>query len=248
MSLFLLWAAMQVVPPEKPLDRKDARSVAEHAIFNTRKQERYETAFKATIAPAVGDRFERKGTSLWLSQGILSLHYLASGNRDMNVLRVRDEVWIYSHHERVKDWVTAAQDGDERAGRGLENPEEALALLSSHLAEARFDAKGNVEMALAGKSLAAALKGHPQADEIDPDASSMKALLETDKDGRLKSVAFSATLRPKDKKSNLAGSYEASADFSYTGKGALRAVDAAGKELPFSDVILKAIEAARSKP
>jgi hypothetical protein len=245
MSLLLLMAAAQVSPPAKPLDPKDARSVAEHAIFNTRKQGRYETAFKAILAPAEGDRFERKGTSLWLSQGILSLHYMASGNREMNVLRVQDDVWIYSHG--FKQWATAAEDGDDQAGRGLENPEEALALLSSHLDKARFDSKGSIELALVGKALAEVLKGFPQADDIDTDASSMKVRLEKDSVGRLKSVAFLATLRPKKKALNIAGSYEASAEFSYDGKGALRAVDEGGKELPFSETMLNAIGASSSK-
>src|SRR5438128_10083698 len=121
-NLFFLCTALQVAKPEKPLGRTDARSVAEHAICNTRSQKSYETSFETTLQLSGSDPFKRRGTCVWMAPGLLGSHYEGTGGEVVNMLRAGPDVWLFGAGPN-NEWVKAAEVGRDGAGRGLENPD-----------------------------------------------------------------------------------------------------------------------------
>lgn len=239
MVSLILCAALQVAKPEKPLDAKDASSVVEHAVYNTRSQKDYETAFTSRMTPAGGAAFERQGTCLWMAPGLLSLHYTGSGREEMNVIRAGREVWVY----RLDEWETAEEAGKDGAGRGIQNPDEVLAVLSRHAARAKFDAKGEIDLEIPGADLVKILNNPG----VDPLKSSLTVHVTKDKDLRVKSLTLKASVTFKDP-GTPAAAYEGRVDVTgFNGAKPIQAVDAKGTVIPLAEKVRRSIEAARAK-
>jgi|ERR1041384_6312130 hypothetical protein len=235
----LLLLALQLAKPEKPLDPKDASSVADHVIFNTRSQERYEIAFTSTLSVPGTQAFERKGSCVWVSPGILCMQYTGSGGEDMKVIRAGSRIWVYC----LDQWATDEEAGKVGAGRGLQNPDQVLELLSKRADKCRF-AKDGLEFTFTGKDLGALLGNQT---DIEFDKSSSKVTVEVDGDNRLKKLKMNSTLLPKDSK-NPSGTCDATIDvLSFNGKMPLKVVNSKGREIPFSVTIQQAIEAISPK-
>jgi len=240
MMFLALLAALQVaapVKPAKPLDSKDARSVAEHAIYATRTQQRYETAFK--IHKNVGGTdIDYEGTSLTVGQGILIERYLVTGGREVSAVRAGKVVWIWVEAGKESQWVSTDESGDSDIARGEQNPEEVLAILAANLNETAFDAKGVPELRLTGKALAAVLRANPALDGVDPEKSRLAVRFDLDKSGRLDKLTMSGELERTVEGKVLKASYAADVRMtSYNGKGAIQVTDAKGKPLPLNDPI-----------
>jgi hypothetical protein len=242
MMALALWAALQSAPPakpEKPLDPKDARSVAEHAVYNTRSQGDYQTRFTTRLDFPGSDPLRREGVCLWVSPGILSLHYWGAGGEDRNVLRAKDDVWVFERAGDLNTWCKAEAAGKDGAGRGFENPDEVLSALARHLDTANFGDAGVIDLKFSGADLGRIVKGDT---ELDPAKSSATVRLETDKDARVKKISLSASLQPKDPKVPGPAVFTAGVEVTaYNGKPPLKAVDAKGKDLPFTKEIQEAI-------
>ena len=239
MLSLILCAALQAAKPEKPLDPKDPASVVEHAVYNTRSQKNYETAFTSRMKATGSDAFERQGTCLWMAPGLLSLHYTGSGREEMNVIRAGRDVWVYQG-----EWLTAEEAFKDGAGRGIQNPDEVMAVLSQHASRAKFDAKGEIDLEIPGADLVKIINNP----EVDPLKSSLTVHVEKDKDLRVKSLTLKASVTFKDPGSPAAA-YEGRVDVTaFNGAKPIQAVDAKGKEIPLSKSMRQAIEAFRTKP
>jgi hypothetical protein len=183
-------ASVQGEPPAKPLDPKDARSVVEHALYNTRSQKSYETAFWARLEAPLG-AYDYKGRSVWVSPDILYLEFSGSGKNEQKIVRAGEKsVWVY--HSPSGQWPRAEELGDAGAGRGIQNPDEVLGLLAKHTATAKFLKSGAIELAFTGNDLVKIMKGHAGA--INPKTSSAKVELVVDRETRIEKFACDATL------------------------------------------------------
>jgi len=239
MMSLILWAALQAAKPEKPLDPKDAASVVEHAVYNTRSQKNYETAFKSRVKSPGSDAFERQGTCLWMAPGLLSLHYTGSGREEMNVIRAGRDVWVYEDNQ----WLSADETTKGGAGRGIQNPDEVMAVLSQHAARAKFDAKDEIDLEIPGADLVKIINNP----EVDPLKSSLTVHVRTDKDLRVKSLTLKANVTFKDP-GTPAAAYEGHVDVTaFNGARPIQAVDAKGTEIPLAEKVRKSIEATRAK-
>ena len=72
--------------------------------------------FKARLTPPQGDALDYNGQCVWVSPGVLYIHYTASGGDEKNIVRVGNQVWVY--HPLV-GWVTSDEAGMPGAGRGV---------------------------------------------------------------------------------------------------------------------------------
>jgi len=238
MLSLILCAALQAAKPEKPLDPKDPASVVEHAVYNTRSQKNYETAFTSRMKATGSDAFERQGTCLWMAPGLLSLHYTGSGREEMNVIRAGRDVWVYQG-----EWLTAEEAFKDGAGRGIQNPDEVMAVLSQHASRAKFDAKGEIDLEIPGADLVKIINNP----EVDPLKSSLTVHVEKDKDLRVKSLTLKASVTFKDPGSPAAA-YEGRVDVTaFNGAKPIQAVDAKGTVIPLTEKVRTSIEAARAK-
>lgn len=108
----------------------DPKEKLRKAIGKVREQKNYRVKYKAVIKVPNSDPMVIDGTSVWVSPGVVYVHYRASGGDEKRIIRVGNEVWIY--HEFLEDWVTAEEMGNKGAGRGVQNPEEVLAVVQKH--------------------------------------------------------------------------------------------------------------------
>lgn len=194
MSLAVLALALQADPPvrpAKPLDPQDPRSVVDHAIFNTRTQRSYETAYTARLSTAAGN-FDYKGRSVWVSPGVLYLHYTGSGRDEGRIVRAGDkDIWL--HHSPSGEWGTAEQFGNGGAGRGVHNPDEVLGMLAKHTETAKQLKPGILAVTFNGDALAAVMKGQIQG-AINPKKSGAKIELEVDDALRIRKLSCDASI------------------------------------------------------
>lgn len=237
-------AACQGGPPPRPakdLDPKDPKSVAEHAAYNTRTQKSYETKFKARLTPPQGDSLDYAGRCVWVSPGVLYIHYTASGGDEKNIVRVGNQVWV--HHSLV-GWVTSDEAGMPGAGRGIQNPDEVLSVVARHAGVARLREPGLVDMTFAGEDIEKIMREQSQQGAFEWKQSSAAIELHADAETRLKKFTCQATLKPGDP--NVKGVVKYSAEVEavgYNGAGRLPFLDEKKQEIKLSEEIRKAIEA-----
>lgn len=238
--LALVLAACQGGPPAKPLDPKDPRSVAEHAAHNTRTQKSYETRFKAKLTPPQGDPLEYVGQCVWAAPGVLYIHYTASGGDEKNIVRVGNQVWVY--HSLV-GWVTADEAGMPGAGRGVQNPDEVLAVVAKHSGAAKLREPRLVDMTFSGEDIEKIMKEQSQSGAFEWKQSSAAVELQADPDDRLKKFACQAVLKPADPAVKGVVKYAAEVEaVGYNGAAALKFLDEKKQEIKLSESIRKAIE------
>ncbi|MBI3855463.1 MAG: hypothetical protein HY293_07205 [Planctomycetes bacterium] len=194
MTPILLAALLaQHVIPQKPaaLDPKDPQSVAAHAIYNTRTLKSYQTTYKAKLDGEAGT-IDYDGRSSWFFPGILFMHYKASGNDEQKIIRAGGrDVWMY--HPAVNDWVSSTDRGAPGAGRGVQNPDEVLGLLSRHTQAATFLKPGVLEISFSGDDLRDILKNQLQKG-VNPKSSKARLELTLDANNRILKFSCDATV------------------------------------------------------
>jgi hypothetical protein len=116
---------------------QDAPSEASKAIQKVRNSKSYHTKFKAVIEAPGSDPLKIEGESVWVNPGVLYIQYTGSGGDEKRIVRVGSKVWVY--HEFLEDWVTAEEMGTPGAGRGVQNPDEVLAIVLKHVDKTKAD-------------------------------------------------------------------------------------------------------------
>lgn len=238
----LVLAACQGAPekPAKELDPKDPKSVAQYAAFNTRTQKSYETKFKARLAPPQGDALDYSGQCVWVSPGVLFIHYTASGGDEKNIVRVGAQVWI--HHALV-GWVTSDEAGMPGAGRGIQNPDEVLSVIARHTGGAKLREPGLVELAFVGEDIEKIMKEQSQSGSFQWKESSAAIDLQADAETRLKKFTCQATLKPGDPKVSGVVKYTAEVEaVGYNAATEIKFLDEKKQEIRLAPEIRKAID------
>lgn len=229
LSLYtLMLLACQGVPPAKPakdLDPKDGRSVLEYAAFNTRSQPSYETKFKAKLTTS-GAPLDYNGRCVWVNPGVVYVHYTASGGDEKMIVRANNDVWVYNP---LVGWVTADEAAMPGAGRGIQNPDEVLAILAANSGFAKLAKAGIVEMPLTGVAIANIMKGQANQNAFNWPNSKADLGLTVDADNRLQTFTCDATLDAIG-----AGANGGNATVKYTGEVSLVGYNGA-REIKFLD-------------
>jgi hypothetical protein len=244
-SLFgMMLKACQAEGPAKPskaLDPKDPRSVLDHAVYNTRTQKCYETKFKARLS-TTGAPLDYEGNCVWVYPGVLYVHYTASGGDEKMIVRSGpQDAWVY--HSLVGDWITSDEIGMPGAARGIQNPDEVLAVVGRHTGSAKLTQPGSVELAFSGDDIEKIMKEQASKDAFDWKESSAKLELTVDADNRLQKFTCEATL--KSNNPNVKGAVHYTAEVSlvaYGGARELKYLDEKKREIPLRKEMKAKIE------
>ena len=186
--------AVAIDPPVKPVgefDPRDPKSILDHAIFNTRTQKCYETAYTARLATTAG-AIDSKGRSVWVAPGVLYLHFTATGKDEQKIVRAGDkDVWVY---HSLGGWGTDAELGKVGYARGIQNPDEVLGTLAKHADAGVKQLKpGLLAVTFNGQAIARILAGQFQGG-INPANSNASVNLEVDDSIRIRKLTFNATV------------------------------------------------------
>jgi outer membrane lipoprotein-sorting protein len=228
LSLITLLLACQGVSPAKPakeLDPKDGKSVLEHAAYNTRTQKSYETKFKARLTTS-GAPLDYNGRCVLVYPSILYVHYTASGGDEKMIVRADNDVWVYNP---LVGWVDSDQAAMPGAGRGIQNPDEILALLAANAGFAKLRKPGEIELALTGDDIEKIMKGQANKNAFNWKNSKADLGLTVDSQNRLQTFTCDATLDAIG-----AGANGGNATVKYTGEVTLVGYDGA-REIKFLD-------------
>ena len=224
---------------QDPAPARDAGETLRQAASLTRSQKGYEAEFK-TRMQAVGDPLKTQGKVVWTSPGLLAIHATASGGDDKKIVRTGDTVWVY--HALQGSWFDAVELGLDSAARGIQNPDEVLDLVSRNPGEARFASSGDLQVTLTGQNLANVVRNGGFA----WNRSTATATLSLDKEGRIQSVRFDATLVNG---ANGNVQYEGEVAFSFPKELSEPAfVDEKNRPILLSAEMKKAIEALKARP
>lgn len=248
-TLLMFWTALQVGPPEKPAtdyDPKNARSVVEHIAYATRTQKSYEATWKGRLAVPRGDPLDYQGRCVWVRPGILYSHYTASGGDEKKIVRAgASKTWV---HNAIVGWVTADEAGLPGAGRGIQNPDEALAVVAKNPAGAVLVEPGVVELVFEGENIERIMKEQAQQGAFDWKKSKAVLRLTSDAERRLKTLSCKASLKSADPKVEGTVEYAATIDVLGYGQASdLTFVDEKNKAIPLSKKMLEAIETAKKE-
>ena len=239
----VLLMACQGNPPAKPakqLDLQDARSVLEYAAFNTRTQKCHETRFKARLT-TTGAPLDYDGRCVWVHPGVLYVHYTASGGDEKMIVRAGDrDVWVYN---ALVGWVTADEAGMAGAGRGIQNPDDVLAVLARNSGTAKLAKPGFVELEFKGEDIERIMKEQASKGAFDWKESSAKLELATDSETRLQKFTCDATLKSTDP--NVKGTIRYTAEVTlvgYDGARDLKFLDEKKRQIPLLPEMTSKIE------
>ncbi len=243
LSLLVL-GACQDVPAARPLqalDPNDPKSVVEHAARNTRSQKSYETKFKARLAWPKSDPLDYDGRCVWVSPGILYIHYTATGGDDKKIIRAgRDKVWVY---DRLSYWISADEAGMAGAGRGIQNPDEVLGILARSPGTSKLLKPGVVELAFTGEDIEKIMKEQAQQGSFDWKESKAAVELHVDGENRLRKFSCRAELKPADPKVAGTVSYTSEVEVvDYNKATDLKFQDDKKREIPLKPAMREAIE------
>ena len=235
-SLLLLAAQTErPVKPSKELDSKDPASVLEHAAYNTRTQKSYETTFKATLTTS-GAPLNYDGRCVWVHPGVLYVHYTVTGGEEKMIIRVGpgpEEAWIY--HSLAGLWATAAQLETPGAGRGIQNPDEVLAVISRNTGSAKLIKPGVVELSFSGGDIEKVMKEQASKGSFVWNQSSATIVLTVDAENRLQNFTCDATLQPTDPQIKGKVRYTAEVTLvAYNGARELKFLDENKREIPLT--------------
>jgi len=133
-----------------------------------------------------------KGRNVWVAPGVLYVHFTATGNDEQKIVRAGEkDVWVYNS---LGGWGTDAEVGKEGAGRGIQNPDEVLSVLSKHTDTGVTQVKpGRLSVAFNGRALARLMKGQIQG-AINPANSSAVVNLDVDDTIRIRKLTCDATV------------------------------------------------------
>jgi hypothetical protein len=236
--------ALQVAPPAKPageFNAQDPKSVVEHVTYTTRTQKSYEASWKARLAVPRSDPLDYSGRCVWVRPGVLYSHYTASGGDEKKiVLAGPGKVWV---HNALVGWVTADEAGIPGAGRGIQNPDEALAVIARNPANAKLLSPGVVEISFEGGDIERVMKDQAQQGAFDWKKSRATLTLTADDQRRLKTLACKAALVSADPKVQGEVTYDATIDvLGYGEKTELQFVDDKKKPIPLSKKISETVQ------
>lgn len=240
--LTILTACQGGAPPKpaQPLDPKNATSLLDHAIHNTRSQTSYETTFQSRAQKAGSAPIDYKGSAVWVAPQVLYVQYTASGGDHKKIVRAGDSAWVY--HTLVDDWVSDAEAGMAGAGKGIQNPDDILAAAVGHTAEAKLVEPGLAELKFTGQTLAKILKGQGNVNDLDWDKSSATLRIRVDDQTRVKQLTVDAVLQTKGEKPESL-TYTAQVDVAgYGGARELIFEDEKKRPVPLSKEIQGAIQ------
>jgi hypothetical protein len=242
LSALLLMACQGITPlkPAKPLDPKDAGSILEHAAFNTRSQGSYETKFKARLTTS-GAPLDYEGNCVWVHPGVLFVHYTASGGDEKMIVRAGDkDVWVFN---LFAGWVTADQAGMAGAGRGIQNPDEVLAVVARHSGAAKLLKPGVVELTFTGEDIEKIMKEQGNKGAFLWNQSSAKLEVSVDGENRLQRFTCDATLKPSDPAVKGTIGYTAEVTIvGYNGAKDMKFFDEKKREIPLRPEMKQKIE------
>ena len=244
-----IFASCQVAPPEKPagdFDPQNARSIVEHVVFSTRTQPSYEATWKGRLAVPRGDPLDYQGRCVWLRAGVLFSHYTASGGDEKKIVRAGpDHAWV---HNALVGWVTADEAGLPGAGRGIQNPDEALGVIARNPATAKLVEPGVVELTFEGADIEKIMREQAQQGAFDWKKSKAVLRLAADAQHRLKSLSCKARLTSADPKVEGTVEYDATIDVvGYGGATELQFLDEKKKPIPLLKKMDAAIERAKKE-
>jgi hypothetical protein len=233
--LLLLCQTEPPVKPAKALDPKDPHSVLEHAAYNTRTQKSYETTFKATLATG-GAPLNYDGRCVWDAPGVLFVHYTASGGEEKMIVRTGpgpEDAWVY--HTLAEAWATAAQVQMPGAGRGIQNPDEVLAVISRQSGSAKLIKPGVVELSFSGEDIEKVMKEQASKGSFVWNQSSATLVLTVDAENRLQNFTCDATLQPTDPQIKGKVRYTAEVTLvGYNGARDIKFLDEKKREIPLT--------------
>jgi len=243
MTCLLLSLALQIAPPEKPageLNAQDPKSLLEHVAYATRTSKSYEAGWKARLIVPRSDPLDYTGRAVWVKPGVLYSHYTASGGDDKKIVLAGAQAWVYNV---FSGWVSADEAGIPGAGRGIQNPDEALAVISKNQGTAKITGAGEVEIVFGGNDIANIMKDQAQQGAFDWKKSTATLRLASDAQRRLKSLSCKAVLVSTDPKVQGEVSYEATIDIlSYDQKTELQFLDEKQKPIPLAKKIQAEIQ------
>lgn len=243
MSALLLFLASQAAPqkPAGDFDPQDARSVLEHVTYATRTSKSYEASWKARLAVPRSDPLDYTGRCVWVRPGVLFSHYTASGGDEKKiVLAGPGKAWV---HNDLVGWVTADEAGIPGAGRGIQNPDEALAVIAKNPGDAKLVGPGAVEITFGGPQIAQIMKDQAQQGAFDWPKCRATLSLTSDAQRRLKSLRCQATLVSADPKAQGEVTYDATIDvLGYDQASELTFLDEKKKAISLSPKIKTQIE------
>jgi hypothetical protein len=248
--LSLLLIACQGNPPAKPakaLDPQDPKSTLEHAAYNTRTQKSYETRFKARLTTS-GAPLDYEGQCVWVNPGVLFVHYTASGGDEKMIVRAGDkETWVWS---ALAGWVTKDEIGMPGAGRGIQNPDEVLAVLAQNSGTARLVKPGLVELAFSGADIERIMREQASKGAFVWAESNAKLELAADAENRLQKFTCDATLKSSDPNVKTPIRYTAEVTLvGYNGARDLKFLDEKKREIPLTKEMQSRIESVlKEKP
>lgn len=234
------------VPQGSRYDPADARSVVEHAAAATRARKSYQTRFTAVLTPPEGDAIEYQGTCVWVRPGVLYIYYTAKGGDEKRIVRAGETAWVY--HSLLEEWVSAEEAGLSGAGRGIQNPDEVLAVLARHGGSARLREAGVAALEFSGEDIEKVMREQVQAGSFVWKESRAEIVVHADGGGFLRRFECRADLKPADP--NLKGRVRYSGVFeviSYDAVESLTFRDEKGREIPLSAPIREAVERVRKE-
>ena len=164
--------------------------------------------------------------------GVLYVHYTASGGDEKMIVRAgARNVWVY--HPLLQDWPTADQTGMPGAGRGIQNPDEVLAVVARHTGAAKLLKPGTVELAFGGDDIEKIMKEQAQKGAFVWKESSARMVITVDAESRVQKFMCDATLQSADP--NVKGAVHYTAEVTFAGYNGAR-------ELRFRDEMKKDIK------
>jgi hypothetical protein len=124
---------------------------------------------------------------------VLYVHYTASGGDEKRIVRAGEkDVWVY---DLLVGWVTADEAGMPGAGRGIQNPDDVLLVLSNNSGTSKMAAQpGAVEMAFTGGDIASIMKEQANKGAFNWKDSKAELTLAVDAENRLQKFTCDATL------------------------------------------------------
>lgn len=246
-ALLPLAVAMATGLPGQDPAPADPRTLSEQAVANTRRLS-YRTRFQARLTPPQGDPIDYKGVSIRLVQGVLYAHYTATGGDLKNIVRVDrpdrpPRVWVW--HEGLGDWVTPEEIGSPGIGRGIQNPDELLEVLSRHLEGARLRSPGVVELSFSGEEIGKIMRDQPRTGSFDWSRSRATVELHVDPERRLRKLICRAELQSSDPEIRGVVKYAAEVEVeTFSPEPEMKFFDEDRKPIPLRAEIRQAIDSA----
>ncbi len=183
---------------------QEAPEKVKASIEKVRLQKSYRTTFTSKLEVPNSSPMDIVGDNVVVAGGVLFTTYKASGGETKRIVRAGDQAWVY--HEMAEEWVTAEEVGMSGAGRGVQNPDDVLSVLSHHLKGAAPVGKSTVgkiacdeyRLKLTGGDIEDIVKEQAQQGSFDWKESAAEVRLHIGGDGLLLRFSVTAELASTD--------------------------------------------------